>query len=148
MMKTANPTDEIYAILLQKSMAIDEFLSATGLLQHALESDDLIAVEQFIKRRDELMAAIDEIDRLISRCRQENQRVQSQVIIRRVTEMSENLCGKLKQIISVNQACRTIASSRREVLKKELAAVYKHGKGLHVYAAKAQGLPRFLNIHT
>jgi hypothetical protein len=148
MMKTANPADEIYAMLLQKSKAIDEFLSTTGLLQHALESDDLTAAEQFIKRRDKLIAAIDEIDRLISRCRQENRRVQSQVIIQRGTEMSENLCEKLRQIISVNQTCKTIAAIRREGIKKELAVLYKHGEGLHVYAAKAQGLPRFLNTHT
>ena len=148
MMKTANPADEIYSMLLQKSKAIDEFLSTTVHLQHALESDDLITVEQFIKRRDELMVAIDEIDRLISRCRQENQRVLGHGIIQRVMVMSENLCGKLRQIISVDQACRTIAASRCEVLKKELAAVYTHGEGLHIYAAKTQGLPRFLNIHT
>lgn len=147
-MKMTSPSDELYAILVRKGKAFDEFLSATGLLQHALESDDLAAVNRFIRRREELMLAVDEIDCLINRSAQKVRPDQDQVFSQRMTKMSEALHEKLRRMVSANQKCDAIATSRCEGLKKELAAVYKNEEGLHVYGAKTQGAPKFMDIRT
>jgi hypothetical protein len=143
-----SPSDDIYAILIQKRKAFDEFESITGLLRHALESEDLTAVNRFIERRDELIPIIDEIDCHIRGYRQKDQPDQGPVLDQGMTEMSERFYERLMQIISINQECNAIAASLCDVLKKKMATVHKNEEGLHVYAAKTQGIPKFLNIHT
>ena len=100
-MKMTSPADDIYSILIQKSKAFDEFLSATGLLQHSLESDDLTAMNQFIKRREDLIQIIDEIDHRINLYRQKNNPDQDLAIVQRMAKITENHSEKLKKIISV-----------------------------------------------
>ena len=147
-MKTTSPSDEIYSILLQKSKAIDEFLSTTEHLQHALESNDLTAVNQFIKRREDLIQIIDEIDCRINFYRQKYNPDQGLVFVQRMAKMTENHGEKLKKIISANQECNTIAASRCEALKKEMATIHQNEEGLHVYAGKTQRMPKFLSVRT
>jgi hypothetical protein len=147
-MNTTSSLDEVYSMMLQKSKTFDEFLSATELLQHALESDDLTAVNRFIKCREELIPVIDEIDRRINLCRQKSKPDQDPVLVQQVAKMSENLSDKLNKIISVNQVCHAITASRCEALKKEMATIHRNEEGFHVYAGKAQGIPKFLSVRT
>jgi hypothetical protein len=143
-----SPSDDIYTRLIQKSKAVDEFLSATKHLQHALESDDLAAVTQSIKCREELMPVIDEIDHRISVCRQKDKPDRDPLLVQQAVKISENLSEKLKKIISANQECNTIAAIRCEALKKEMATIHQSEEGLHVYAGKTQGIPKFLSVRT
>jgi hypothetical protein len=62
--------------------------------------------------------------------------------------MSEKLSERLKKIISANQECNTVAASRCEALKKEMATIHQSEEGLHVYAGKTQGIPKFLSVLT
>jgi hypothetical protein len=135
-------------MLLQKSNAFDEFLSVTGLLQHALESVDLTAMNQFIKRREELISVIDEIDCRIRLRRQKCKSDRDSVLVQQVAKMSETISERLKKIISVNQECNAIAASRCEALKKEMATIHQNEEGLYVYAGKTQGIPKFLSVRT
>jgi uncharacterized protein YggL (DUF469 family) len=147
-MITTSASDEIYSILLQKSKVIDEFLSTTEHLQHALESNDLTAVNQFIKRREDLIQIIDEIDCRINFYRQKYNPDQGLVFVQRMAKMNENHSEKLKKIIPANQKCNTIAASRCESLKKEMATIHQNEEGLHVYAGKTQRMPKFLSVRT
>jgi hypothetical protein len=147
-MNVMSSLDEINGMLVQKGKAVDEFLSATKHLQHALESDDLAAVTQSIKRREELMPVIDEIDQRISLCRQKDKPDRDPLLVQQVVKMSEKLSGRLKEIISANQECNTIAASRCEALNKEMATVHQSEEGLHVYAGRTQGMPKFLSVRT
>jgi hypothetical protein len=143
-MKMTSPSDEIYAMLDRKKKAFDEFLSVTGLLSHALENEDLEAVNRFIERRDELTPIIDEIELYIKQVQSD----QGPVLDQRMTEISKSLYKRLMQIISVNQECNAIAASRCEVLKKEMATVHQNEEGLHVYAGKTGRMPKFLSVRT
>jgi hypothetical protein len=147
-MKMTSPSDEIYAMLIRKGKAFDEFLAVTGLLRHALENEDLTAVNKFIKRREELIPIIDEIGCRISLCRQKVKPDRDSVLVQQVAKMSETLSESLKKIISVNQECNAIAASRYEALKKEMATIHQNEEGLHVYAGKTQGIPKFLSVRT
>jgi tetrahydromethanopterin S-methyltransferase subunit A len=145
-MRAMSPSDEINAMLIRKEKAVGEFLSATKLLQQALESDDQAAVTRSIKRREELMPVIDEIDHRISLCRQKDEVDRDPLVVQQVAKTTENLSEKLKKIVSANQQCHTLAASRCEALKKEMATIHQSEEGLHVYAGKTQGIPKFLSV--
>lgn len=139
-----NPSDEIYTMLVRKRKVFDEFLSVTGLLRHALEDEDLVAVNRLIERRDELIPIIDDINNNI----RQGQADRGSFVDERMREVSECLYERLMQITAVNQECNTIAASRCEDLKKEMATVHQNEEGLHVYAGKTQGIPKFLSVRT
>jgi len=141
-------TEEINAILERKKLAYDAFVSATALLRQALEGDDIEEVFRFIENREALIAQIDELDRRLKRQQQSVLSRHDPAILQRRAEISAELNEMLKEILSANQACDVIASGRCEVLKKDLAAMRQNEDGLHVYAGKAQGAPKFLSVRT
>jgi hypothetical protein len=143
-----SPIDEPYTILEQKLQAYDAFHAATGLLKQALESDDMTAVCRFIKSREALIAHIDGLDRRFNHQQQSVLSRHDPAIMRRRAKISADLGERLKEILSANQACDAIAAGRCEVLKRDLATIRKNEDGLHVYAGKAQGTPKFLSIRT
>lgn len=144
----SSPIDETGAILEQKLQACDEFLSATALLRQALEGDDLEEVFRFIQSREALIAQIDALDRLFNHQKQSVLSRHDPDALRRTAEISAEITERLREILSANQACAAIAAGRREVLKKDLAAMQQNEEGLHVYAGKAQGSPKFLSVRT
>jgi hypothetical protein len=63
-------------------------------------------------------------------------------------KLPEEFGRMLKQIISANQACDTIAASKCEATRKELMNLRQTEEGLQGYAQKTERIPKFLNLHT
>jgi hypothetical protein len=147
-MKTTSPAEEICGILVEKIKAYDEFQSATGLLKKAFETEEMEGVNQYIKRREELIGDIDELDRRINRYWHSIRFDQRPAIVRRVARISDDLGGKLSQINSANQDCTAIAVRSCEVLWNDLTVFNQKKEGLQGYFGKTQRIPKFLSVRT
>ena len=147
-MKTTSPAEEIFAILVEKSKAYDEFQSATRFLKKAIETEEMEAVNQLIKRREELIGDIDGLDRRINRYWHSVPLDQRPAIIRRVARISDDLGGKLRQINSANQDCTAIAAHSCKVLRNNLMVINQEKEGLQGYAGMTQRIPKFLSVRT
>ena len=144
----SSPEDEAVTLLERKKQAYDEFLAATVLLRQALESDDMADVFRFIESREALITQIVELDRRFNRQQQSVPSRHDPATLRRTAMISADLGERLREITSANQACDAIAAGRCEILRKDLAIMRQNEDGLHVYAAKAQGTPKFLSVRT
>jgi hypothetical protein len=140
--------DDLHDSLERKLTAYGEFLEATLLLQEALEKEEMASVKQLLTRREELIRDIDGLDRRINRHRPEGLIAPSSAITRRMGKLPEEFGRMLKQIISANQACDTIAASKCEATRKELMNLRQTEEGLQGYAQKTERIPKFLNLHT
>lgn len=147
-MKTTSPAEEIYAMLLGKSKAYDEFQSATGLLKKAIETEEMGSVNQFINRREKLIGDIDGLDRQINCYWQSVPFDQRPAIIRRVARISGDFDSKLRQINSVNQDCTAIAARSCESLRNDLMVINQKKEGLQGYVGMAKRIPKFLSVQT
>jgi len=143
-----NQLNDLGHSLERKLKVYGEFLEATLLLQEALEKEEMAAVAQLLTRREELIMDIDGLDRRINRYRQEGLFDRSSEITQRMGKLPEEIGRALKQIVSANQACDTIAASRCEATRKELMILSQEGKCLRGYAHKTEQIPKFLNLHT
>jgi hypothetical protein len=143
-----NQLDDLDYSLERKLKAYGEFLETTLRLQKALEDEEMAAVQQLLVRREELIGDIDGLDRYINRNRREDPSAQSSAITRPVRQLSAEIGRTLKQIISANQACDTIAAKSCEATRKELMIIGQEEKGLRGYSHKTERIPKFLNLHT
>ena len=132
----------------RKVRAYDAFLEATLLLQEALEKEELGAVEQLLTRREGLIREIDGLDRRINRHQQEGPGARSFAPAGRREKLPGEIGRTLKQIISANQACDTLAASKCEATRKELRTLRQTEEGFQGYAQKTESLPKFLDLQT
>ncbi|MCL5807306.1 MAG: flagellar protein FlgN [Deltaproteobacteria bacterium] len=147
-MKTASPAEEIFAMLVEKGKAYDEFLSVTELLKNAIETEEMEEVDRFIKCREELIGEIDGLDRRISRYQHSIPLDQRSAIFQRVASMSDDLGGKLRQINSTNQVCTAIAARSCEALRNDLTVINQQRQGIQGYVDKTQRIPKFLSVRS
>lgn len=147
--ETMNSFEEVVCATLEKKLlTYKAFHTATELLQQALEGEEMTTACRLIDRREALMTDIDGLDR---RLRDQRRLILSRgdpALVGKMARLSADLDETLKQILSANQACDAIAAGRCEALRKDLAAIRRHGGGLHAYAHKATGRPKFLNVKT
>jgi len=130
----------------KKVKACDEFLSATLLLKEALETEEMTAVNNLISRREKLVGIIDGLDRRIDRYRQAGLFAQDSVNRRKMIKYSEDIKRTLKQILSANQDCDTIAAGRCEGLRKDITSIRRKEEGFHGYSRSKEKTQKFLNI--
>ncbi|MFH1081599.1 MAG: flagellar export chaperone FlgN [Pseudomonadota bacterium] len=138
-----NPVNEIHHILKQKLEACNDFLSATNLLEEALEKEEMTTVDRLIGRREELMRVIESIDRRLGRYQREYPFDRTPP----AAKVSEDINRVLKQIISVNQECNAVAAGRYESLKEDLMIIRQKEAGFHGYS-RATRMRKFLDIRT
>jgi len=143
-----NQKDEKIETLEQKLQVCDDFLTVTLSLKKALENDETQAMEDLIKRREQLIATIDGLDRRMTRYARAGSVDRRPAIVRQMDKATGELSERLKQIVSVNHQCEAIASGRREGLKNEMIGINREGEGLQGYARGMQRMPKFLNIRT
>lgn len=144
----AGQTEDISIILKQKVKAYDEFQFVTGLLQKAIESDDMTIANNFIDRREELIGQIDRLDSRINRHRNSIPFPESPAVIRQMATISADLGEKLKQLMVANHDCTITAANKCEGVRKELIVICHQEKGIQGYAYKMQRQPKFLNVQT
>jgi hypothetical protein len=140
--------EELSAVLRQKLKAYEEFQSVTGLLQTALESDEMNEVLRCIKRREELMRDIEGLDLCIARHGRLAPPDQRQAINRLLADSSGKLGEKLERIFMADRDCTAIAARKHEEMRRELAVIRHQREGVHGYALKSDRAPRFLNVRT
>lgn len=128
-------------MLEKKVKACEDFLSVTMLLKEALENEEMTAVNQLIKRREELIRLIDGLGSRSGRDRQAGLLGKS----RRATELVKVLHRVLLRIISANRECDAIAAGRCDGLKKELTILHRKEEGLQGYARGVQRPSRFFD---
>jgi len=147
-MEGINPTEELSETLAEKGRAYDEFLSVTGFLKEAVETEEIDAVNRFIKQRDEIIRHINEIDRRIKRYWHSVPLDQRSAVIRRVTRVLDDLYGKLRRINAINQDCAAMAVRSCDALKKEMVSINQKKEGLQGYAGITQRIPKFVSVRT
>ena len=145
--KTMKNRTDATVVWEQKMQACDEFLSTTRCLKKALASGEEAAVVHLIKRRDDLIRLIDELDRLMVRSPHPGFLDERSAITGPTEKPSEILGERLRKIMSVNQECETMASAACEKVRKELAGIHRKEEGLQGYHPRHR-TPKFLNIHT
>jgi hypothetical protein len=132
----------------QKLRACNEFLSATRGLKKALENGEETAVIQLIRRRDDLIRVIDELDRRMIRSPKSAFSNDRPAVTGPTEHISVTLLERLQQMVSVNQECEVLASAECDLLKNNLTGIHRKEEGLQGYSRPVQRLPKFLNIHT
>jgi hypothetical protein len=142
----ADQREEMSIILTQKVKAYDEFQFVTGLIQKAIESDDMAVINNFIDRREELIRHINRLDCRINCYRNSVPFHESPAVIQRIATISEALSKKLKQLLAADHDCTATATNRCEAVRKELIVIRHQEKGLKGYALKMQRMPKFLNV--
>lgn len=147
-METIHPAEELSAILVEKGKAYDEFESATHLLKKAIETEEIEAVNRFIKCREEMIGKIDELDGRIKRYWHSVPPNQRSAISRRVANVLDDLDGKLVRINSTNQDCTAIAARSCTALQSDLTAINQTKEGLQKYAGTKQRIPKFFSMRT
>jgi hypothetical protein len=145
---THNRSDEIKRILERKNGAYAEFLSATLLLEKALEAEGMEEVNRLIERRTGLIGEIDGLDREIVRCQKEGPHDQPDETVWSKMAVSEDLGDKLRRILSANRDCHAIAAGRLSALREELLSLHETEEGLRGYIRHAEQIPKFLNVRT
>jgi hypothetical protein len=141
-------TEDISVILTQKLKAYDEFQFVTGLLQKAIDGDDMTMTNKLVDRREELIQAIDRLDCRINHHRDSIPGREGPTVVRRMATISEVLGEKLEEIMIANRGCITTVANRCEAVRKELTVIRHNEKGLQGYALKMQRIPKFLNVQT
>ena len=131
----------------QKIRAWEEILSATRSLKKALENGEEADVIRLIQRRDDLIKVIDELAHRMVCPLNATFGDERSALAGSTEKTSEILSERLRQIISVNQECETIASAACENIRKELTGINRKEEGLQGYHPRHQS-PKFLNIHT
>ncbi len=147
-MKTTSPAEELFGMLVEKGRAYDEFQSVTELLKKAVETEEIGAVNQFIKCREELIEEIDDIDGRIKCHWQSVPLEQRSTVARRVARISDDLFSKLRLINSTNLDCTATAALRCEALRNDLTVINQQKEGLQGYVGKTQRIPKFLSVRT
>lgn len=145
---THRRSDVMKSILERKSDAYAEFLSATLLLKKALEAEEMAAVTQLIERRAALIAVVDGLDREVIRSQKVGPSDPTGETVRKTAAVSADLGEKLRQILSANRDCRTVAAERLSVLGKELRDLQGKKEGIHGYTRPVKQIPKFLNVQT
>lgn len=145
---TLSRSDEINLILERKSDAYASFLSATLLLKKALEAEDMASVTRLIERRAALIGEVDRLDREMVHCRKAGPYEKTGETVRKTPAVSADPSEKLRQILSVDQACRAVAADRLSELRKELLSLRQTEEGLHGYIRHVEQLPKFLNVRS
>ena len=147
-METRHPAEELSAMLAEKGKAYDEFQSATDLLKGAIENEEIASINRLIKRRDELIGNIDELDGRIKRHWHSVPLDQRSAVIRRVASISDDLYGKLERINSTNHECTSIAARSCAALQSDLMVINQTKEGLQGYAGMKQRIPKFFSVRT
>lgn len=140
--------DEIVTILTQKLRACDDFLTVTLNLKKAFEDDEVSAATDIIKRREDLIGLINDLDHRIARYRQADAFDENAAATGEIAIIAKTLHKRLRQIDSTNRECEMIAAGRYGELRKEMAIINRNEDGLQGYAPHRQRIPKFLNIRT
>ncbi len=144
-----NHSDHAELALQQKLKSCRDFLSATRLLEEALENQEMTAVIRLIKRRDELIGTIDGLDRRIGRFLKTAQPGADSAVLGRMTALSRELRQVLKLIESADEACGTLATRNFVTVKDEMIRVGHRKECVQGYApTKAKRAEQFLDMKT
>ena len=135
-------------ILKRKMQACEEVLSATLYLKKALENGEEAAVLSLIRRRDDLISVINELDRCMARSPHPGFLDERSAVTDPAKRPSEILIERLRKIMAMNQECEALASAACEALRKDLVGIRRQEEGLRGYAHPGQRTPKFLNINT
>ena len=140
--------EEIEGLLAQKLTACEAFLSSTGELHKALESDDGEETDRLIARRAGLIAVVETLDRRIERCAQAIQAERQPLPPPRLEALLARIATTLGAAIRENGRCAAAAGRRREALREAMEAMERARTGLQGYGDAGQRGPRFLNLQT
>ena len=143
-----NQNDLTIATLERKLRACNDFLAATVSLKKALENDETKIMTDLIKRREQLIATIDGLDRRIIRYLQAGSVDRRSATLRQMNKIAEALSARIKQIVSANQECEAIAAGRCEECRKDMTMITQKEEGLQGYAQHRQRVPKFLSVRT
>lgn len=136
------------AALEKKLRACDGFLASTLKLKETLEKEDGQAVAELLKRRSEIIATIDGLDRRIAGYLRSSSPDRSSIALPEMGKITGEINKRLRQAAIVNQECEALAAGRRQELRSELATVSREAEGLRGYAQRGGKPPKFLNIKT
>ncbi len=140
--------DKLEPLLQEKLQAYKDFLTATLLLQEALEKEEMPQVTRLLAERDILAGKVDRLDQQLSHYEQVITIPLPTADRHRQAKITDVIAEILKSIVAANDACDSQAANRCAEMKHELLMMRQKEAGLHGYGAQPQRLPVFLNVKT
>ena len=148
-------SDSLPFILEQKLAAFKEFLSATILLKEHLLSEDMKQIDSVIGQRQGLIRHIDNLDDRIKNVTTHSGTNRMGITLekgKQIEALSTALEETITKVITLNEECAAISTSRRDELEKELADINNGRLALQGYAGGTRNsgtnrTPRFLSVN-
>ena len=146
-----NPEDplQVAECLEKKLNLLKHFYFATASLKKSFDSGEVEQIDVLFQEREKYKNIIDRIDDHIRKIRSDEPRHfsslpdKTKMLIAALTDKIEKT---LKEISALDKACNGAASSRHELVKKELLEIMSARQAMKGHHGNKPHAPRFLDI--